>query len=179
MVHSLYTKLTASTQGQIYYSIHLCCVSNLWCIGGPPKKTEFIFFKLCIYSNMFKFQSPSKYSPFDAIHLLRLLFYCSEQFLNLTTLMPFSASAIFCFTSSTWQNVSLWGLFSSVETKRKSCSVGRSWVNRKGGAPGLWCFWSKTAEHSAWCGQVHSSITHHDMGNHTERVIKKIHWSQR
>ena len=25
-------------------------------------------------------------------------------------------------------------------------------------------FWSKTAEHSAWCGQVRSQITHHEMG---------------
>ena len=33
---------------------------------------EFIYKKLCIYSYMFKVQSPSKYSPFDAIHLSRL-----------------------------------------------------------------------------------------------------------
>ena len=29
----------------------------------------FIYKKLCIYSYMFKLQSPSKSSPFDAIHL--------------------------------------------------------------------------------------------------------------
>ena len=41
---------------------------------GDPPKTEFIYNKLCIYSYMFKLQSLSKYSPFDAIHLLRCFF---------------------------------------------------------------------------------------------------------
>ena len=37
------------------------------------KKTpEFIYKKLCIYSPVFKPQSPSKYSPLHGIHLLRL-----------------------------------------------------------------------------------------------------------
>ena len=38
--------------------------------GGIPRKPG-IYKKLCIYSYMFKLQSPSKYSPFDAIRLLR------------------------------------------------------------------------------------------------------------
>ena len=50
---------------------------------------------------MFKLQSLSEYSPFDAIHLSRHFFHCSKQFLNTLILMPLSASAIFCFTSST------------------------------------------------------------------------------
>ena len=50
---------------------------------------------------MFKLQSPSKYSTFDAIHLLRCFFHCSKRFLNLLIWVPFSASAVFCFTSST------------------------------------------------------------------------------
>ena len=41
--------------------------------GNPPKRNLFIK-KLCIYSYMFKLQSPSKYSPFEAIHLLRFFF---------------------------------------------------------------------------------------------------------
>ena len=32
-----------------------------------PKSPKFIYKKLCIYSHMFKLQSPSKCSPFDAI----------------------------------------------------------------------------------------------------------------
>ena len=43
------------------------------------KKMEFIYKKLCIYSYMFKLQSPSKYSPFDAIHLLRHFFSTAQN----------------------------------------------------------------------------------------------------
>ena len=39
---------------------------------GHKKHPEFIYKKLCIYSYMFKLQSPSKCSPLDAIHLSRL-----------------------------------------------------------------------------------------------------------
>ena len=78
-----------------------CKVQHRKYIRGDPPKPEFIYKKLCIYSYMFKLQSPSKYSPFDAIHLLRHFPHCSKQFLNSSILMPFSASAIFCFTSST------------------------------------------------------------------------------
>ena len=69
--------------------------------GPPPKKLELIYKTLCIYSYMFKVQSPSKHSPFDATHLSRCFFHCSEQFLSLSILMSFSASAVFCFISST------------------------------------------------------------------------------
>ena len=51
------------------------------------------------------------------------------------------------------QNVSPWGLYSSRETRKGS--LGRHQVNREGGARGPCCFWSKTAEHSAQCGQEH------------------------
>ena len=50
---------------------------------------------------MFKLKSSSKYFPFDVLYLWRHFFYCSKQFLNSSILMPFSASAFFCFTSST------------------------------------------------------------------------------
>ena len=53
-----------------------------------------------MYSYMFKLQSPSKYSPFDAIDLLKHFFHCLKQFLDLSILMPFSDSVTFCFTSS-------------------------------------------------------------------------------
>ena len=61
---------------------------------GDPKP-EFICKKIGYYSYIFKLQSPSKYSPFDVMHLLTF-FHCSNQFLNSSVLMPFSASAIFC-----------------------------------------------------------------------------------
>ena len=50
---------------------------------------------------MFKLGSPSKSSPFVAIHLRRHFSHCLQQFLNLSIWMPFSASAIFYFTVST------------------------------------------------------------------------------
>ena len=74
---------------------------NLNLYGGMSKNSEFIYKKLCIYSYTFKLQSPSKYSPLNAIHLSRCFFHCSQQFLNVSILMPFSASAVFYFTSST------------------------------------------------------------------------------
>ena len=60
---------------------------------------EFICNNVCVYFYMFKLQSPPKCSPFDAIHLSRL-FHCLKQYLNSSILMTFSASAVFCFTSS-------------------------------------------------------------------------------
>ena len=68
---------------------------TIW--GRNPPKAECIYKKLCIYSYVFKPQSPSKYSPFDAIHLLRCFFHYSSQFLNSSILTPFSASAVFWF----------------------------------------------------------------------------------
>ena len=57
---------------------------------GGPKKSEFIYKKLCTYSYMFKLQSHSKYSQFDMIHLSRHFVHCSKQFLNLLILIPYS-----------------------------------------------------------------------------------------
>ena len=67
--------------------------------NGTQKTPGIHLLKMCIYSYMFKLQSPSKYSPFDAVHLMRHFFHCSKQFLNMLILMPFSAFATFCFTS--------------------------------------------------------------------------------
>ena len=43
----------------------------------------------------------------------------------------------------------------------------------RGWAQGSCRLWSGNAGHSAWCGQLCSSITHHAMGKHAERVFKK------
>ena len=123
--------------------------------GNPPKWNIFMK-KLYIYLYMFKLQSPSKYSPSDAIHLSRYFFHCSKQFLNSSSLTLFNASAIVCFVSSTLaKNFPLRTFFSSGETKKKS-HLGQDQVNREGGTQGTCCFWSKTTEHSMWCGQVWS-----------------------
>ena len=75
----------------------VCCSDILSCWLGClyPRSDQ------TVNSYMFQLRSPSKYAPFYVTHLLRCSFHCSEQFLNSLSLMPFSASAIFCFTSST------------------------------------------------------------------------------
>ena len=83
--------------------------------GGIPQM-EFIYKKLHIYPYMFKLQSPSKYSPFDTIYLSSCFFHCWKQFLNSLILMPFNASAIFCFTPSTLAKHFPLRIFSSGET---------------------------------------------------------------
>ena len=60
-----------------------------------------------------------------------IFFLCSKQSLNLLILMPFSASAVFCFTSPRWQNVPIWGLLSSRETKKLLRGDIR-WIGRVG-----------------------------------------------
>ena len=74
---------------------------------GDPKTPKFIYKKLCIYSHMFKLQSPSKYSPSDAMHLSRHCFHCSEQFLNSSFWMSYAVSAIFVSPLPYGQNISL------------------------------------------------------------------------
>ena len=109
-----------------------------------------------VYSYVFQFQSPSKYSQFDAIRLSRCLFHHSKQFLDLNSsiLMPFSAFAVFCFTSSTLAKCFPLRTFFIWGNKPKKVAWGQGRVNREGGALGSCCPGSKTAEHSAQCGQV-------------------------
>ena len=55
--------------------------------GDPPQK-EFIYKTLCIYSYMFKLQSPSKHSPFDAMRLWRR-FSAAQNVFELVNLNAF------------------------------------------------------------------------------------------
>ena len=84
----------------VLYLIKISTFGIYYDMRGNPPKLECIYKRLYIYSYMFKLQSPSKYSPFDAINLFETFFPLLKQFLNLSILIPFSASAIF-FTSST------------------------------------------------------------------------------
>ena len=68
---------------------------------------------------MFKLRSPSKYSPFDTIHLARYFSTSQNSFELVDFLMAFSASAVSCFTSSTSAKHFTWRTFSSSETKKK------------------------------------------------------------
>ena len=111
-VHSRLNEFLLHTKEWINF---LCTfLSQYFCLleGEPPNPQNLL---KIVYSHMFKLQSPSKYSPFDAIHLWRHFFHCSKQFLNLSILMPFSPSATCCFTSSTsakcfpLRNFFIWG----------------------------------------------------------------------
>ena len=84
---------------------------------------------------MFKLQSPSKYSPFHDVHLLRHFFpLLKKQFLNLWILMPFSASDLFGFTSST--SAKTFPLRTFFILGNKQSHMGQDPVNREGGAWG-------------------------------------------
>ena len=58
-------------------------------------------------------------------------FHCSRQFLKSPILLPFSASADFCFTSSTSAKISLWGFFPSRETNKQK-NVTRAEMGKTG-----------------------------------------------
>ena len=89
--------------------------------GGPKRPSWNLFIKLCIYSYMFKLQSPSEYSPLDAIHLSRCFFSTAQNrfwthlLWCLLVLLPFFGWFVSPLPHQ--QNVSLGGLFSSGETK--------------------------------------------------------------
>ena len=108
-----------------------------------PKNPEFIYKKLCIYSYMFKFQSPSKCSPFDAVNLSRCFPHGSKQFWTI------DFDNILCFTSST--SAKLFHLRTLFIWGNKKCHLRQDWVNREGRAWGSCCFWSKTADY--WVGR--------------------------
>ena len=104
---------------------------------------------------MFKFYAPSKYSPFDAIHLLR---HFVPLLKTVFELIDFNVFQCFCcFFDSPLphqQNVSLCRLFSSWETKT-SCS-GQDQVNRRVGHWSQAGFGQQLLNTPLPCGQVHS-----------------------
>ena len=97
---------------------------TIW--GRTPPKAECIYKKLCIYSYVFKPQSPSKYSPFDAIHLLRCFSpaqnsFWTHQFWGILVLLP-----LFVLSPPHWQTVSRWGLFHLGNKQNKKSFITRS-----------------------------------------------------
>ena len=95
---------------------------------------EFIYKELCVYSYMFKLQSSSKHSPFDAIYLLRLFSTAQNSFWThwvwcLLILLSFFVSPL-----PIQQNISLWGLFFFIQRHNKKSCLGWDQVNREGHA---------------------------------------------
>ena len=101
-----------------------CLEHTRWGWWGEPKC---IYKRMCIYSYMFKLQSPSKYSPLDATHLLRPFFHSpsfwTRWFWCLKVLLPFIVSYL-----PHQQNVSLWGLF-FIQGRCTHKSPIKKWAN--------------------------------------------------
>ena len=168
-----YLRVTILWHFKSYVSNHVKWLNT----KGEPPQTWNLCIKNCAFTltclNFSHLQSP--------LHLMQYTYqdffptaqnsFCTCQFGCLLVLLLFFVSPL-----PHLQNISLWGLFSSRETK-KSC-LGWDWVKRGGRAQGSCCFGSTTAEHSAPCGQVCSCITHHEMGKCTERVSQNTHWSR-
>ena len=106
---------------------------NSYLYKGGPKKSQNLLIKMCTYSYMFKLPSPSKCPPCDAMHLSRYFFHCSKLW-NLSILMPFSASTVFCFTSSTSAKCFPLRLFFMKGNKREVVQGEIRWIGRVGHA---------------------------------------------
>ena len=137
---------------------------------GGPKHLEFI--KSCVLILTCLYFSHLQSTVHSIQHTYWDIFSTAQNSFELVILMPFSASAFFCFTSSTsakhfpLRTFFIWG------NKLKKSQLGWDQVSRRGGAWGSGRFWSITTEHSVWCGQV---LIHHQhkMGKWIERVLKK------
>ena len=144
---------------------------NIW--GGPPKWNLFI---KIVYSYMFKLQSSSKYFPFDAIYLSRRFSHGSNQCLNLSILMPFSASAVFCFPSSTSAKWFPSRTFFIQGNKKKVDQGKIMWIERVGQEDHA-VFDQKplnTQRSVGWCTQKSPTMK---WANVLKDFSKKIHWS--
>ena len=110
------------------------------------------------------------------VHLLRHFFHCSKQFLNSWILMYFTASAVFCFTSSPSAKHSSLRTFLSGETKKRR--LGWDHVNKGGGEWGHAVFGQKLVN-TVQCGLcAPKSPSVKRLNSLKESSKKKIHWSQ-
>ena len=157
-----------------------------WCMhtGGPaaamlmfkgrPPKTWHLFIKYCVFIltclNFSHLQS--------TLHLMqytyRDIFPLLKTVLNLLILIPFRASAIFCFTSSTSAKCFPLRTFFICENEQTNTNVtwGQiGWIGKVGHVH-QYVFGQKTDEQSDWCGQVHSQVTHHEMKESSKRFTE-------
>ena len=137
---------------------------------------------------MFKLQSSLKFSPFNAVYLLRLFFHYSKwfwthQFWWLLVILPFFVSPLLH-----WQNVSLWGLFSSGKKKKVAQNEIR-WIRRVGHRVLLFCVKNCLTLSTVWAGML---INHPSWNGQMHWVLKNftkdkcslsqhhqlVHWSR-
>ena len=112
---------------------YLSYVASIFLTGYKvePKINQEFTYKNCVFIltclNFSHLQS--------TLHLMQYtyrdtFFHCSKQFLNSSILIPFSASAVFCFTSTTLaKHFPLRTFF--IQGNKKCCS-GQDQVNREG-----------------------------------------------
>ena len=126
---------------------------------------EFIYKKLCIYPYMFKLQSPSKCSSFDEYTYRDAFSTVQNSFWTHRFLCPLMLLPFLCITSSTSAKHIPLRTFFNLEKQKKVAWGEIRWIGQVGHG-GHAIFWSKTAKHSAHCGQVCLWIS-------IERVSKK------
>ena len=124
---------------------------------------EFIYKELCVYSYMFKLQSPSKYSPFDTIHLQRHFFPLLKTVFEFVDFDAFQCFCHFLFHLFHIGKTFPFEDFFHLGNPKKRSLRTRS-GNREGGA------WGHAM---TWCGLVHSLITHHETSKCVKRIFKK------
>ena len=90
--------------------------------------------------------------------------------------MPFSASAIFCFTSSTWSKCFPWGLFSIWGNKTESLS--RDLVHRDSGVHRSCHFLVKNRWTQHGVGRCTTKSPIVKWTNALKEFSKNIHWGQ-
>ena len=95
--------------------------------------------------------------------------HCSKQFLNSSILMPFSASAVFCFPSFTSAKHFPWMNF-SLGKQKESRSGWDRWIGRVGHGGHTILVKNCWTLSTVWAGTF---INHHEIGKHVERVFKK------
>ena len=119
---------------------------------------------MCIYFYIFKLQSPSKYSPVDAKHLIKTFFPLLETVFELVNFCSsFCAASVFLFHCLHISKSLPFEDFSSRETKKSHS--GQDQVNGQGEAHGSCWFLSKTGQH-LWAGMP---INHPSWNGH-------MHW---
>ena len=142
---------------------------NLSSTGEDPKKWN-LFLKKVVYSYTFKLQSPSKYSPIDAIHLSTFFFHCSNSFWTwrfwcLLVLLP-----VFISPLPRQQSISPWGVFSSGKTKKNVAQGQKKWIGRVGNRA-LALFGQKLLNTQHGVGRC--ALNHPSWNGHTRWIFKK------
>ena len=148
-------------------------LSFQWYMKGDPKNG--IYKKLCIYSYMFKLQDfhstlhLMQYTYWDIFSMAQNSFW-TRRFWCILVLLSVLVSPL-----PYQENVSLWGLFSSGETK-KSCLEGEvSWIGGVGHRD--YAVFGQKLPNTQWDVGRYTCKSPIMKWANTLKVFKKIHWS--